>query len=468
MSRFLPSSLFGQTLLILLAGLIVSHAVGSWIYTADREQAVRAVGGFAAAQRIANLTRLVQDAPREWRQRIVTASSDQMFRVSISAKAAALGASETPVGEAIRSFLVDQLGLAADRQPVVSVSLVEGDAFDHPHVMMGRGPKMGGGPMMMHAGFRSLAVAVPLADGGWLDFVTALPEPGAAPSRQLLVSMAFMAVIILGVSIWAVRRVTAPLASLSAAAERLGADLNAPSMAETGSVEMQRAARAFNTMQTKLRGLIENRTRLLAAISHDLRTPLTLLRLRAENVGDAAERDKMLSTIADMDSMVGATLLFARDEAAREAPRPTDIAALTQSVVDDMSDAGMPVKMEHAESIVLSCRPEALRRAFRNLLDNAVKYGKSANVQIVSSPNAVEIDIDDEGPGIPEHELARVMQPFYRAENSRSRETGGIGLGLSITQSIVQTAGGELILMNRPQGGLRASVKLPRQVPSVA
>ena len=159
----------------------------------------------------------------------------------------------------------------------------------------------------------------------------------------------------------------------------------------------------------------------------------------------------MLATIADMDAMVGATLLFARDEAAREAPRPTDLAALTQSVVDDMADAGMPVKMEHAESIVLSCRPEALRRAFRNLLDNAVKYGKSANVQIVSSPNAVEIDIDDEGPGIPEHELARVMQPFYRAESSRSRETGGIGLGLSITQSIVQTDGGELILMNRPQ-----------------
>ena len=199
-------------MLILLAGLIVSHAVGSWIYTTDREQAVRAVGGFAAAQRIANLTRLVQDAPREWRQRIVTASSDQMFRVSISAKAAAgVGTSETPVAEAIRSFLVDQLALAADRQPVVSVSLAESDSFDHPHFMMGRGPKMGGGPMMMHAGFRSLAVAVPLADGGWLNFVTALPEAGAAPSRQLLISMALMAVIILGVSIWAVRRVTAPL-----------------------------------------------------------------------------------------------------------------------------------------------------------------------------------------------------------------------------------------------------------------
>jgi signal transduction histidine kinase len=344
---------------------------------------------------------------------------------------------------------------------MVSVSLVEGDTFDHPH-MMGRGPKMGGGPMMMHAGFRRLAAAVPLTDGDWLNFVTALPETGAAPSRQLLVSFAFMAVIILGVSIWAVRRVTAPLASLSAAAERLGTDLSAPSMAETGSVEMQRAARAFNTMQTKLRGLIGNRTRLLAAISHDLRTPLTLLRLRAENVGDVAERDKMLATIADMDAMVGATLQFARDEDSMEAPRPTDVAALTQSVVDDMADAGIPVKMEQAESIVLNCRPEALRRAIRNLVDNAVKYGKSAAVQIIGSPNAVEINIDDEGPGIPEHELARVLQPFYRAETSRSRETGGIGLGLSITQSIVQTDAGELILENRPEGGLRASVRLPR------
>ena len=236
MSRLFPRSLFGQTLLILLAGLIVSHAVGSWIYTMDREQAVRAVGGFAAAQRIANLTRLVQDAPREWRQRIVTASSDQMFRVSISAKAAAgAGTSDTPVAEAIRSFLVDQLELGAGRQPVVSVSLAESDSFDHPHFMMKKGgPKMGGGWMMMHAGFRSLAVAVPLADGGWLNFVTALPEAGATPSRQLLISMALMAIIILGVSVWAVHRVTAPLSSLAQAAERLGGDLNAPPVPETG------------------------------------------------------------------------------------------------------------------------------------------------------------------------------------------------------------------------------------------
>ena len=129
-------------------------------------------------------------------------------------------------------------------------------------------------------------------------------------------------------------------------------------------------------MQARLRSLIENRTRMLAAISHDLRTPLTLLRLRAENVENPQERDKMLATIAEMDSMIGATLQFARDEATTEPRRPTDIAALVQSIVDDMADAGMPVKMQPAESIVYDCRPDALKRAIRNLLDNAVKYGK--------------------------------------------------------------------------------------------
>ena len=163
---------------------------------------------------------------------------------------------------------------------------------------------------------------MPLPDGQWLSFATALPEGGPSFSRQFLLSMGLMAVIILAVSVWAVRRVTAPLASLSAAAERLGNDLNAPPMPETGTIETRQASRAFNTMQARLRGLIENRTRMLAAISHDLRTPLTLLRLRAETVENAPEREKMLATIAEMDSMVAATLQFARDEARAEAAAP--------------------------------------------------------------------------------------------------------------------------------------------------
>ncbi|HEY7644670.1 MAG TPA: HAMP domain-containing sensor histidine kinase, partial [Hyphomicrobiales bacterium] len=304
-------------------------------------------------------------------------------------------------------------------------------------------------------------VAVPLSDGQWLSFVTALPESGPGFSRQFLVSMAIMAIIILAVSVWAVRRVTAPLASLSAAAERLGNDLGAPSIPDTGTIETRQASRAFNTMQARLRSLIDNRTRMLAAISHDLRTPLTLLRLRAENVENAPERERMLATIAEMDSMVGATLQFARDEAKTELRRPTDITTLVQSVVDDMAEAGLPVAMEPASSIVLECRPDALKRVLRNLIDNAVKHGKAAKVAIHAEPDSIEIVIDDEGPGIPEQELTRVFEPFYRVEPSRSPETGGIGLGLAIALSIVQAHGGELKLVNRPEGGLRAKVSLP-------
>jgi signal transduction histidine kinase len=463
MSRFLPKSLFGQTLLILLVGLIISHVAGSWIYALDREQAVRAVGGFTAAQRITNLTRLVQETPRESHTRIVAALSDQTFRVSLSAQPPAITPvdDDPQVAEAIKDFLVDQLSLDLAHQPRVSASWPAGSVFGGSHTMMGRGPMMRGfGAFGPFGGFRDLQVSVPLSDGQWLSFATALPQGGPAFSRQFLVSMGLMAIIILAVSIWAVRRVTAPLASLSAAAERLGNDLNAPPMSETGTIETRQAARAFNTMQARLRSLIGNRTRMLAAISHDLRTPLTLLRLRAENVEDAPEREKMLATIAEMDSMIAVTLQFARDEATAEPRRRTDLAALLASVVDDMADTGLPVTMEPAQPIVCECQPAALKRALTNLIDNAVKYGTRARATVRSAPQAIEITIDDEGPGIPEDELTRVFQPFYRVESSRNRETGGIGLGLAIAASIVEAHGGELSLSNRKEGGLRARIAI--------
>ncbi len=464
MSRFLPRSLFGQTLLVLLVGLVISHVAGPWIYTLDREQAVRVVGGLAAAQRISNLTRLVQEAPRESRPRLVAALSDPTFRVTLSSQppASSPGDNDAQVAEAIRDFLIEQLSLGAGQQPRVSASRPAGRVFEGHPPMMGPGPVMHGfGAFGPFGGFRNLQVAVPLLDGQWLSFATALPEGGPAFSRQFLISMGVMAAIILGVAIWVVRRVTAPLAALSSAAERLGNDLHAPQLPETGTIETRQASHAFNAMQARLRSLIENRTRMLAAISHDLRTPLTLLRLRAEGVEDAAEREKMLGTIAEMNSMIATTLQFARDEATAEPRRRTDLTALLASAVDDMADAGFKVAMEPAQPIVVECQPGALKRALANLLDNAVKYGKQARAAIHSTAQGTEITIDDEGPGIPEDQLVRVFQPFYRVESSRSRETGGIGLGLAIALSIVQAHGGQLTLLNRREGGLRACITLP-------
>ena len=322
------------------------------------------------------------------------------------------------------------------------------------HGMMG--PGFGG-----FGAWRGLQVAVKLADGQWLSFATTLPQGGPSVSWQFIISMALMGLIVLAVSAWAVRRVTAPLGLLSAAADRLGRDVAAEPLAEAGTVEMQNAARAFNRMQERLRRLIDSRTQMLAALSHDLRTPLTLLRLRAEEVADTEERDKMLSTIGDMNEMIGSTLAFARDEVRAEPRRRVDIAALLASIVDDMADAGLPVTMQPAAALSYDCQPGALKRAITNLLDNAVKYGKRAQVAIASAGKTIEITIDDDGPGIPEAELPKVFQPFYRVEDSRSRDTGGTGLGLAIAQAIAQAHGGELTLANRPGGGLRASIKLP-------
>ena len=461
MRRFLPESLFGQTLLILLAGLAVSHLVGAWIYTADRESAVRAVGGLALAQRIANLTQLVEDAPAEWRDRIVAASSDPTFRITLSVTPLpgfATANDRTAVSQAIEGFLADRLPNRDSQQIRVTVAgaSVPPFAFAHDHPM----PM---GPMMFAMGtWRGLEAAIQLTDGRWLSFATVLPDTGPAISWQIVLSMTVTALIILVVSVWAVRRVTAPLGGIAVAAERLGKDVAAPPLAERGTIEMRQAARAFNEMQGRLRRLVENRTRMLAAISHDLRTPLTLLRLRAETVGDAEEREKMLATIADMNSMIEATLAFARDEAVAEPRRSTDLTALVASIVDDMADAGMPVTMTPASTVVCDCRPAALKRAITNLIDNAIKYGKTARVSIQTGLRSAEIIIEDDGPGIPEDELVRVFQPFYRLEDSRSRETGGIGLGLAIALSIVEAHGGELTLANRSEGGLRATIKVPR------
>ena len=475
MSRFLPKSLFGQTILILLVGLVISHAVGAWIYAGAREQAVRAIGGFAAAQRVANLSRLVEDAPADWRPRLVAALSDPTFRVALAAQPPQLPPSDAEdAAKAVEDYVRQQLPEQPDRQVRVSVLAPPdgppgapfGPPFDRrpPPGMMG-GP---GGMGMMHGmmgfgpfgGWRGLQVAVQLSDGQWLSFATTLPQGAPSVSWQFIISMALMGLIVLAVSIWAVRRVTAPLGLLSAAADRLGRDVAAEPLEETGSAEMQRAARAFNRMQERLRRLIESRTQMLAALSHDLRTPLTLLRLRTEEVADAGERDKMLTTIGEMDEMIGSTLAFARDEVRAEPRRRVDIAALLASVVDDMADAGMPVTMMAAAPTIHDCQPGALKRAIANLLNNAVKYGKCARAAIASAHDTVEITIDDDGPGIPEAELAKVFQPFYRVEDSRSRDTGGTGLGLAIAQSIVQAQGGELTLANRPGGGLRATIKL--------
>jgi signal transduction histidine kinase len=473
MTRFGPKTLLGQTVLVLLAGIGLALGAGAWIYGSARQEAVRAVGALAAAERIINVSRLVGEAPSDWRQRLAQGSSDPLFRVALASGHAPIAADQSDVSALIADYIRQSL---PDRNVVARVS--EGEVQPGGHRGPGARMGMGGGPggmglghgQMMHGplarsamSWRGLEAAIEIADGHWLRFSTSLPDTGPTMSPRLLIALGVSAAIIMLLTAWAVQRVVRPIGVLADAAAQLGRDVASPPLALTGPLEMRRAAEAFNDMQSRLRLLIENRTLMLAAISHDLRTQLTLMRLRVEALEPGEERDRLVRTIAEMEQILTATLSFARDEAKCEARKRVDVGALVTSIADDMSEAGLPVVISDiAQGAVADCKPIALRRAVTNLIDNAVKYGGTATVRVVATAETIDIAIDDEGPGIPSDQLARVTQPFYRVEASRNRETGGIGLGLAIAQSIAQAHGGALRLANRKERGLRATICVPR------
>ena len=280
-----------------------------------------------------------------------------------------------------------------------------------------------------------------------------------------IVSTLVMAIAIIVFSWWASGWITAPLSDFAHAAERLGMDVNAPPLTEDGPEEVRAAARAFNQMQTRIRSFVEDRLRMLAAISHDLRGPITRMRLRIEQIAiDADAQRKLLADLDEMAQMVDSSLAFARDEATDEVSQPVDLAALVNTLCDDAVDAGHRAEFAwDGGRLVYQGRPLAMKRLFANLIDNAVRYGAVVKVRASSEPEIVQVVIDDEGPGIPEDQIENVFKPFFRLERSRNKRTGGIGLGLPTARSIARAHGGDIVLQNRPGGGLRATVTLPRR-----
>lgn len=256
------------------------------------------------------------------------------------------------------------------------------------------------------------------------------------------------------------RRLAAPIVLFADAAERLGRDPRAAPLPLTGPAEIGMAAQAFNDMQERLRKYVEDRTAMVGAIAHDLRTPLTRLRFRIETVPEDT-RAKMAADIDQMEEMISAALTFVRD-ATRPAERtPLELSSLLESVCDEMAETGADTEVERAEKVVLHGDPVALRRLFTNLLENAVKFGGRARARVFKDGDGAVVEIEDDGPGIPDEDTERVFEPFYRREPSRSRQTGGIGLGLAVVRSVARGHGGDVALVNRPDGGLTARVLLP-------
>ena len=263
------------------------------------------------------------------------------------------------------------------------------------------------------------------------------------------------------IALWTARRLARPIRDFGRAAERLGVDLTAPPLAERGPQELRATIRAFNRMQDRLRRFLEDRTQMLAAISHDLRAPLARLRLRAELVADSEPQRKMFDDLEDMNAMIESTLAFARNDARREPRRLVDLGVLVGDVCEDAGDAGGKVSYAGQRGIDIPCRPTDIRRAVANLVDNAVKYGGCVRVDVVRDAGRITIVVDDDGPGIPPEEQEKVFAPFYRREPARDPAKAGVGLGLSIARTVAREHGGDVTLGNHSTGGLRALIELP-------
>jgi len=312
-------------------------------------------------------------------------------------------------------------------------------------------------------GAQIVAVAARIEDGRWITVRARIP--GGAPwlGNMLLVQTLILFALLLGPLLFVAWRVSRPLSQLAQAAADTRPGVEAEAVAEAGPEDVRALTRAFNAMRSRIHAMISEKDHMLGAIGHDLRTPLASLRVRVEQVDDEALRDRMAATIADMAAMLDDILSLARAGQPVEAPEQTDLAAMLGDIAADYQAMGRPVTLA-PEGAVVSRRihPSSLRRAIRNLVDNAVTYGGSAELGLSQAQDgSVTISVDDQGPGIPPHRLADMLEPFVRMEQSRNRNTGGSGLGLTLARAIAQGEGGALTLSNRSGGGLSAQIILP-------
>ncbi len=447
--RLWPSSLAARTALVLLVGLAIVQVAGLTIHALDRIDVQRLAETRNIAARVVGLYRTIVLTDPSQREAVLTElhrGPGLTAELSTSPPTADLPAMPIPAQRLLR----------------VSMNFV-GVPF-----------KLRWQELQILGGleWHRIVIGMRLPDGGqWLNVDVAVAPMRPWHSPTFLTAFALMTLAAAILTLWAVRRLTAPVRTLAAAAEALGRDVNAPPLPEDGPSEVATAAAAFNTMAARIRRFVQDRTELLTAIGHDLRTPITRLKLRTEFIEDDEQRNKMLADLEELEAMVSATLAFGRDAAATEPVYPLDLAELLRTLLDETGDARPSVadklSYEGPAHVTVRARPMALKRALANLVSNAVQYGGGATVRLVppvsvgAAGTMVTVEIEDSGPGIPAHELERVFEPFHRGEPSRSRETGGVGLGLPIARNILRAHGGDVTMTNRPTGGAKATVTLP-------
>lgn len=450
-------SLRVQLIVLIVLALAVAQTVSLWLFADERSLAIRAAFGFEAAGRAANVARLIEEAPPELHASILRAANSPLVRFDLS-DAPSVTHPEHPAGGQIEARVRTLLDDGFSRDIRVELHQIEGRIMPLPNLS----PQMADMHMTMMQGELSaieMNLSLAISGGKWLNVGTRFERPPLQWPLFSTLTFGLTAALILVTVVWFVMtRLTRPLRRLAHGAERFGRGEEVALLPVTGPAEVQDLTAAFNRMQERLTRFIEDRTRLLAALGHDLRSPLTALRVRAEMVDETDTRDGLVTSIEEMQGMVEATLTFARGLTGSEPAEPVELGAFLAGLRDDMVDR---FELSPGPELTARLRPNALRWALRNLIENAIRYGGSAQVGWGTEAGTLVITVDDDGPGIPDTELERVFDPFFRLEASRSLETGGHGLGLSIARTIARAHGGDIHLENRTGGGLRATLWIP-------
>jgi len=449
--RLLPSSLLGQMLLLIGAALLVAQAV-NFAFLLNEQQKLSlarsegpAIGRFTQAAAVIAATAPEARPPLLAAHRMGPAA---VYRLVPESAIDREGMERKPDIEARLAA-----SLREARVPVRSVRAASPMGVGRIHGPPGHGH---------NEARRILLLAARLDDGTWLDARFDAPRSDRWLIHRLLLATTILFLLVFGAAWWIARRLARPLRDLTRAAEGFQGRGPAEPVTASGPADLRRAIEAFNAMNRRTLALLDEKDRMLGAIGHDLRTPLASLRIRAENMGPEDERERLAATVDEMAATLEDILTLARTGRAREPVRPVDLAALADAVVEEFRELGRPAGFGPSPRAVLAVQPNLLRRALRNLIDNAIAYGGGAVVAVEERPGEVEIGVEDDGPGIPAERLEEVLDPFRRLETSRNRDSGGAGLGLAIASAVAQAHGGRLELANRPGGGLRASLLLPK------
>jgi len=443
--RLMPRSIANRTILVLLAGLLLVMVLSAVISRIVVQDDHAMPNRWQMIERIHVVTQVLASIPENQRDKLSAHLSNDTMRVQW------FGANAVPTqlikdwgAQRFEDFLFKRL---ADLQlNAISIGHLApaadtDDATDH-------------GP---------IAVALQLGDQSWLLFSSNNEQHNHNWLLRLVTGLIIFGGGITLLAVLTTRRIIKPLETFAEAAQRFGINVDAPPLDESGPSEINRAAQAFNQMQQRIRMFVQERMQMIAAISHDLKTPLTRLQLRTDFIEDDSQRQKALDDLQEMQVILDSTLSFAKEHSNNEARTDVDLAVLVQSLCDDYADTGKAVEYNGPEHLTFHCAPVSIRRALSNIINNAIQYGTQAGVKLSQNAKAINIYITDNGPGIPSDKQEQVFSPFFRLEKSRNRQTGGTGLGLAVARTVIRQHGGDIQLTNQDPNGMLVTITLPMQ-----